>query len=392
MFNKQVPFFVPSFSEAEERAVCDVLRSGWITTGTQALAFEKEFAAYVGAPYACAVNSATSGLLLTFDAMGIGPDSKILTSPYTFVSTASSALHLGAQVVYADIERDSYNISAECVEACLKKDARIRAIVPIHIAGNVCNMRDLNALARKYQVAVVEDAAHAFPSKTACGYAGTLSHAGVFSFYATKPLTTGEGGMVCTNDAKLAARIACLRSHGIDRAIWDRYTNGTAPWRYDVTSLGWKCNLPDILAAIGRVQLQKAAHLFAQRARIAAAFTRAFSRYEFFCTPPDGDGNAWHLYLLRLVPGTLSVSRDEFVRLLQERGLGVSMHFIPHFEMTFFKKSLCVRAEDFPECAHKYQHTLTLPLWPGMDDSCVAYVIETVVRTAQECAKGRAYI
>ena len=381
---REIPFFRPSFDRREEEATIRVLHSGWLTTGKETLAFEKEFADMVHSPYALAVNSASNGLMLAMEAFGIGKGTKILTSPYTFVSTATSALHLGGEAVYADIEADSYSIDPEKIEEKLKQDKSIKAIVPIHIAGNLCNMQAINSLAKKYNVAVIEDAAHAFPAKTADGYGGTLGDAGVFSFYATKTITTGEGGMICVRNPEAAERIKLMRSHGINRTIWDRYTDKHASWQYDVVAEGYKCNLPDILSAIGRVQLQKAEEFYRKRKLIAERFTRAFEPLDFFQVPPDGDGNAWHLYLLRIVPETLSVGRDDFARALQERGLGISVHFIPHFELTFLKERYGLRAQDFPNAAAHYAQSISLPFWPDMTDEDVQYVIDTVIDTAKK--------
>lgn len=341
----------------------------------------------VHSPYALAVNSASNGLMLAMEAFGIGKGTKILTSPYTFVSTATSALHLGGEAVYADIEADSYSIDPEKIEDKLKQDKSIKAIVPIHIAGNLCNMKAINSLAKKYNVAAIEDAAHAFPAKTADGYGGTFGDAGVFSFYATKTITTGEGGMICVRNPEAAERIKLMRSHGINRTIWDRYTDKHASWQYDVVAEGYKCNLPDILSAIGRVQLQKAEEFYRKRKLIAERFTRAFEPLDFFQVPPDGDGNAWHLYLLRIVPETLSVGRDDFARALQERGLGISVHFIPHFELTFLKERYGLRAQDFPNAAAHYAQSISLPFWPDMTDEDVQYVIDTVIDTAKKFRK-----
>ena len=384
---REIPFFRPSFDRREEEATIRVLHSGWLTTGKETLAFEKEFADMVHSPYALAVNSASNGLMLAMEAFGIGKGTKILTSPYTFVSTATSALHLGGEAVYADIEADSYSIDPEKIEDKLKQDKSIKAIVPIHIAGNLCNMKAINSLAKKYNVAVIEDAAHAFPAKTADGYGGTFGDAGVFSFYATKTITTGEGGMICVRNPEAAERIKLMRSHGINRTIWDRYTDKHASWQYDVVAEGYKCNLPDILSAIGRVQLQKAEEFYRKRKLIAERFTRAFEPLDFFQVPPDGDGNAWHLYLLRIVPETLSVGRDDFARALQERGLGISVHFIPHFELTFLKERYGLRAQDFPNAAAHYAQSISLPFWPDMSDEDVQYVIDTVINTAKKFRK-----
>lgn len=381
--NEFIPFFLPSFSSAEEEAVIRVLRSGWLTTGKEALAFEEEFAAYTGSPFALAVNSASSGLMLAMDAFGIGPGNKILTTPYTFVSTATSARHLGAEVAYADIESGTYNIDPEKIESAIKKDASIKAIVPVHIGGKVCDMEAIRSIAERYGVPVIEDAAHAFPSRTAAGFAGTLGDAGVFSFYATKTITTGEGGMICLKDEKKAARIRMMRSHGIDRTVWDRYTSKKSSWVYDVIEEGWKCNLPDILAAIGRAQLVKADEFFRKRVLIARRFNEAFAAADFLQLPPDGDGNAWHLYPIRLVSGLLDIDREAFARELQAAGLGISVHFIPHFEMTYFKKRYGLKREDFPEAARRYDSTISLPFWPDMTDAMVSKVIKTVLETGR---------
>jgi len=325
------------------------------------------------------VNSASSGLILAMDAFGVGPGTKILTTPYTFVSTATSARHLGGEVVYADIEKDSYSIDPELLEPILKKDPSIRAIVPVHVAGNRGGRESSLEAARRYGVAVIEDAAHAFPSRTVHGFAGTLADAGVFSFYATKTITTGEGGMVCVNDDKAAARIRMMRSHGIDRSVWDRYTSKQASWVYDVVEEGWKFNLPDLLAAIGREQLRKADLFFEKRKAIAEQFNRAFSACDFLAIPPDGPGNAWHLYLLRIIPETLDCDRNIFAQELQDAGLGISMHFIPHFELTWAKRRYRLDRRDFPEAARKFDTTVTLPFWPDMTESMVSQVIETVM-------------
>ena len=382
--NKFVPFFKPSFSKAEEEAVLRVLHSGWLTTGSETLAFEKEFAEFVNTKYALACNSASSGLILAMEALGVKAGKKILTSPYTFISTATSAIHLGGEVSYIDIEKDSYNMDANLLEDKLKKDKNIACIVPIHIAGNICNMKDILFLAKKHGVFVIEDAAHAFPAKTELGYAGTLGDAGVFSFYATKTITTGEGGMVCIKDDTIAKRITTMRSHGMDRSAWDRYTSEKASYMYDIIDVGWKFNLPDILSAIGREQLKKANDFCEKRKEIAKEFNRTFSTYDCFKLPPNGDGNAWHLYLLRINEDMLKITRDEFIKKLQQEGLGISVHFIPHFEFTFIKNRYGISAKDFPESYQKFKETISLPFYPDMQPEDVEFVLEKVLKVAKE--------
>ena len=382
--NRFVPFFKPSFSKAEEEAVLRVLHSGWLTTGCETLAFEKEFAEFLGVKHALSCNSASSGLILAMEALGVRPGKKILTSPYTFISTATSAIHLGGEVSYIDIEKDSYSMDANLIEDKLKKDKDIACIVPIHIAGNVCNMKDICEIAKKYNVFVIEDSAHSFPSKTKLGYAGTLGDAGVFSFYATKTITTGEGGMICIKDADVAKRITTMRSHGMDRSAWDRYTSEKASYVYDIIDAGWKFNLPDILSAIGREQLKKANDFCEKRKKIAERFNKEFSNYDCFKIPPDGDGNAWHLYLLRINEDMLKITRDEFIKKLQQEGLGISVHFIPHFEFTFIKNRYGISSKDFPESYQKYKETISLPFYPDMQSEDIEFVLEKVIKIAKE--------
>ncbi len=386
-----IPFSLPSIGIEEEEAVLRVLRSGWLTTGKEALAFEKEFALFTGSPHALAVNSATSGLQLAMEACGITKDTAILTSPYTFIATSSAALHLNASVQYCDIEKDTYNIDPEKIEDALKRDRallkpRIKAVVPIHIAGNVCRMQDIMTLAKKYEVYIIEDAAHSFPSKTDNGYAGTMGDIGVFSFYATKTITTAEGGMVCTANDELAKRMTTMRMHGIDRSVWDRYTADKASWEYDVIEAGYKYNLPDILAAIGREQLKKADFFLEKRIHIIKQYNQAFAECPWIIPPPDGKGNAWHLYLLNLDLQKITINRNSFSQFLQEDGIGVSMHFIPHFLMSFWKKK-GLDEKDFPNAKTRYESTISLPLWPDMTQMMIDRVIETVIKTGRMYGK-----
>lgn len=399
-----IPFSVPAIGEEEKAAVLRVMDSGWLTTAKEALAFEHEFACYVSdfqgrqasdEIRALAVNSATSGLQLAYHACGVGDDSlidgtghsgkqnstpgKILTTPYTFVSTATAACHLGGGVVYADVEADGYNLDPAQVEQKLAQDKDIRVVVPVHIAGLPCDMEAICDIAAKHGVPVVEDAAHAFPSKTKNGYAGTLGDIGVYSFYATKTITTAEGGMVCTRNPEYHRFMSTMRMHGIDRPVWNRYTSEMASWEYDVVAPGYKFNLPDVLAAMGRIQLQKADVLFQQRKAIAHQYNQAFADCDFLQLPPDGDGNAWHLYILRVVPEKLRLTRNEFTQRLQEAGLGISMHFIPHFRLSYLRNRFDLHSEDYPHAQKRFETSFSLPFWPGMSQEMVERVIDTVV-------------
>lgn len=403
----KVPFHRAAITKAEEDAVLDVLRSGWLTTGKYALEFEKKFSAALTCPddqekgrdpiISLAVNSNTSGMILAMEACGVKAGNAVITTPYTFVSTAACARHLGADVYFADIEKDSYSIDPNKIEEILKKDAKnghkVQAIVPVHIAGNVCNMKTILELAKKYstpdhKIYVIEDAAHSFPSKTSLGFAGAIGDVGVFSFYVTKTITTAEGGMVCTRNPDLAKRMTVMRMHGMDRTTWDRYTSPRASWEYDIIAPGYKFNLPDLLAALGCCQVDRANLFFEQRKKIVEKYNKAFSKLDFIQLPPDGEGNAWHLYLLRIIPEKLTISREEFAKKMQAAGLGISVHFIPIFHFTYWKELYPdFTAENYPQAEDHYQRTISIPLYPDMTEDAAQLVIDTVTQIGMENRK-----
>lgn len=405
----KVPFHRAAITKDEENAVLDVLRSGWLTTGKYALEFEKKFSASVSDTdkmkedrralslsdneiTSLAVNSNTSGMILAMEACGVRAGTAVITTPYTFVSTAACARHLNADVYFADIEKDTYSIDPDKIEEILKKDTehKVRAIVPVHIAGNVCNMRRIMELAQKYsnsehRIRVIEDAAHSYPSPTELGYAGTIGDAGVFSFYVTKTITTAEGGMVCTRDSELARRMTVMRMHGMDRTTWDRYTSPRASWEYDIIAPGYKFNLPDVLAAIGCCQVDRAKLFYDQRKRIVDMYNQAFSKLDFIKLPPDGEGNSWHLYLMRIIPEKLKITREEFAKKMQEAGLGISVHFIPIFHFTYWRELYPdFTAENFPNAERQYCTTISIPLFPDMTDEQAKLVIDTVIKIGNE--------
>jgi dTDP-4-amino-4,6-dideoxygalactose transaminase len=379
-----IPYGKPCLGREEEEAVLAVLRSGWLTTGKAAHAFEEDFASYVGAPAALSVNSATSGLHLALEALGVGPGDKVVTTPYTFVSTAAVARHLGAEVVFCDIAKDDYNIDPERLESILKREKGVKAVLPVHIGGMPCKMDAILPVAERHGVAVVEDAAHAFPVKLEGGYAGTLGDAGVYSFYANKTITTGEGGMIVARDPKTRKRIATMRSHGFDRDAWDRYTSPKASWYYDVVEAGYKYNLPDLLAAIGVAQLKKADRFLAERRSIGARYLAAFGAEPALENPPTHPAHSFHLFSLRIRPERLRITRDEFIVRLQERGIGTSVHFIPLHTMKYWRERYGLAPGDFPEAMDKFSRSISLPIWQGMSDDQVGRVIEAVLSVVAE--------
>lgn len=399
----KVPFHRASITQDEENAVLDVLRSGWLTTGKYALEFEKKFSEAVEVPelkekygpvISLAVNSNTSGMILAMEACGVKEGTAVITTPYTFVSTATCARHLNADVYFADVEKDNYSIDPDKIEEILIKDSKngnkVRAIVPVHIAGNLCNMKRIMELAEKYstkdhKIYVIEDAAHSFPSPSDMGYAGTIGDAGVFSFYVTKTITTAEGGMVCTRNPELAKRMTTMRMHGMDRTTWDRYTSPRASWEYDIVAPGYKFNLPDVLAALGCCQLDRAQLFYEQRKKVAMKYNEAFSKLDFIQLPPDGQGNSWHLYLMRIIPEKLTISREEFAKKMQAAGLGISVHFIPIFHFTYWKDLYKdFTAENYPNAENQYNRTISIPLFPDMTEEMSDLVIETVKQIGME--------
>lgn len=392
----KVPFHKAAITDAEKQAVMEVLDSGWLTTGKYALEFEKKFSESLGGGdiISLAVNSNTSGMILAMEACGVKAGTAVITTPYTFVSTAACARHLNADVYFADLQENTYSIDPDKIEEILKKDAenghKVKAIVPVHIAGNVCDMERIMALAKKYstpenKIYVIEDAAHSYPSKTKLGYAGTIGDAGVFSFYVTKTITTAEGGMVCTRNPELAKRMTVMRLHGMDRTTWDRYTSPRASWEYDIVAPGYKFNLPDVLAAIGCCQVDRAVLFYEQRKRIVEKYNQSFSKLDFIQLPPDGEGNSWHLYLMRIIPSKLKITREQFAKAMQAAGLGISVHFIPIFHFTYWKELYPdFTAENFPVAEDQYQRTISIPLYPDMTDEQAQLVIDTVTKIGTE--------
>jgi len=357
-----VPFALPSIGAEEEKAVLEVLRSGWLTTGKVARAFEEEFASFVGAKRALAVNSATSGLHLALDALGVGPGTKVAMSPYTFTSDAAVVRQLGGEVVFCDISKADYNIDPALLDDLLSRDGSIRVVIPVHLGGMPCRMAELLEIASSHGVKLVED------------------------FYATKTITTGEGGMVVARDDAMMKRMEMMRLHGFDRTAWDRYTSKTASWRYDVVEPGYKYNLPDLLAAVGREQLKKADLFLEQRRAIARRYLEAFGGDPAFEMPPTHSAHSWYLFSLRLRKGALSIDRDEFADRLQAAGIGVSVHFIPLHTMSYWSKRYSLKPSDFPEAYDKFSRTISLPIWQGMRPAQVDRVVEAVLDTAQGVA------
>jgi dTDP-4-amino-4,6-dideoxygalactose transaminase len=365
-----LPFALPDIGEEEIAAVVACLRSGWVTTGPATRQFEQEFHTYLGGGVeTISVNSATAGLHLALECLGIGPGDEVIVPTLTFTATAEVVRYLGATPVFVDVDPATLNLSPTAVQAAIT--GRTRAIVPVHYAGMACEMDALLELARAHGLRVVEDAAHAFPTRYRGRLVGTLdSDITVFSFYANKTMTTGEGGMVVTRDPELARRIRLMRLHGISQDAFNRYVSKTPAWFYEVVAAGFKYNLTDIASAIGIEQLRKIDRFLARREQLAGRYDEALAGLPLVRPPRPAAGSthAWHLYVVRLAAGA-RLSRDALINELSRRGIGTSVHFIPLHRQPYWRDTCRLTPDQFPVAEASYQSMLTLPLYTRMTDA-----------------------
>ncbi len=375
-----IPFAKPSIDEEEIAEVGRCLRSGWVTTGPMTKRFEANFAARIGARHALAVNSATAGLHLALEAIGVGPGDRVAVPVHTFTASAEVVRYLGADPLFVDVEPDTLNLDARCLEQALRERGPAKSIMPVHFAGQACDMDAISAIAGREGSLLVEDAAHSFPATSSGRLVGTIGRATVFSFYATKTITTGEGGMVVTDDDALADRVRVMRLHGISRDVFDRYTSNKPSWFYEVIAPGFKYNMTDVAAALGVHQLRRAEEFRSRRETIARAYDAAFRDLpvELPAVRRPTDTHAWHLYVLRLRLEALSITRDEFIASLAEAGIGTSVHFIPLHLHPYWRDRYALRPEDFPVASSQFQRIVSLPIYPAMTDGQVDRVVATV--------------
>ncbi len=379
-----LPFARPDLDGSELRLIAEVLESGWITTGTVTHELEREFAARVGAAHAVAVNSCTAALHLALEAAGLRAGDEVITTPYTFAATAEVVRYFGAQPRFVDIESDTLNIDPEAAAAAI--GPRTRALLPVHLAGHPAEMDALDRLAAANGLAMIEDAAHSLPAT----YRGTTigsRRSGLgdspqltcFSFYATKTMTTGEGGMICTDDEALADRCRLMSLHGISKNAWNRYT-AEGSWYYEILAPGFKYNLTDVAAAMGLAQLRRLDTMNRRRTEIAARYTEVFAELPQVEIPTARPWvqHSWHLYALRLTLRRLSIDRGRFIEELRARNIGTSVHFIPLHLHPYYRDTYDLRPDDFPVANREYQREVSLPIYSAMTDSDVADVIEAV--------------
>src|SRR6266849_10908779 len=372
-----LPFALPHITQAEIDEVVDTLRSGWLTTGPKTKRFEREFAEHIGAPYALAVNSATAAMHLALDAIGLQAGDEVIVPDYTFTATAEVVAYFKAKPVFVDVDLVTCNLDAAQLEKHITP--RTRAIMVVHIAGLPAELDAIHAIAKAHNLPVIEDAAHAFPAQYRGRMIGTISDLTAFSFYVTKTLTTGEGGMLTTANPEYAERAAIMAFHGIDRDAWKRYS-AEGSWYYEVLQAGYKYNMTDLAAAIGLHQLARSEWLLERRRAIAQRYTEAFSQWPEVETPPDPAHveHAWHLYILRLRLERLAITRDAFIQALKQANIGTSVHFIPLHLHPFYRDTYQLAADDFPVALHAYRRAISLPIYPCMTDEDVEDVIAAV--------------
>jgi perosamine synthetase len=356
--------------------------------GPKTFEFEREFARYVGAPEAVAVSTGTAALHLALEAAGVRAGDEVLLPTTTFTATAEAVIYTGARPVLVDVDSATMNIDPQ--DAARRVTAKTKAIIPVHLGGQPCDMQQLHALARAHNLRVIEDAAHALPSEYQERKIGQISEFTCFSFYATKTLTTAEGGMITTDNPAAADRMRLMRLHGIERDAWKRYRRDGS-WCYRVLQAGFKYNITDIQSAMGLVQLAKCDAMKQQRQAVAARYLAAFSNCEELVNPivsADRD-TSWHLYILRLRLDRLSVDRNNFVELLARQGVSCSVHFIPLHLQPFYQEAFGYRPGDFPIAEKEYRSCFSLPIFPGMSDAEIAHVISAVLHSINESRTDR---
>jgi dTDP-4-amino-4,6-dideoxygalactose transaminase len=372
-----LPFAPPCIGQEEIREVVDTLSSGWITTGPKTRRFEAEFATFVGARAGLALNSCTAGLHAALVAARIGPGDEVITSPMTFAATANVIEHVGATLVLADVDPETLNVDPAAIDRSLTP--RTKAVIPVHYGGHPADLDPILDLAQSRGVFVIEDAAHALPASYRGRRIGSASHPTAFSFYATKNLTTGEGGML-TGEPAFLAEVRSTSLHGMSRDAWNRYDKGGS-WYYEVTRPGFKYNMTDIQASLGLCQLQRMEAFQQRRREVVAAYNAAFASEDALETPTEREDveHAWHLYVLRLNLRRLRITRNRFIDLLTARNIGTSVHFIPIHLHPYYRERYGFKPGDFPIAFANYQRMISLPLSPQLSDRDVADVVEAVL-------------
>jgi dTDP-4-amino-4,6-dideoxygalactose transaminase len=383
-----LPFSLPDISNEEIEGVIEVLRSGWITTGPKVKEFEKKFAEFVGANHAVAVNSCTAALHLALESIGLEGGDEVLMSPLTFAATAEVVRYFGAKPIFVDIDERTMNLDPLKLEDHLFShySGRVKAVIPVHYAGLVCDMDKIMQIAQRYGLKVIEDAAHAFPAKHKGRMVGTIGDVTCFSFYATKTLTTGEGGILTTDNDEIAERARLMSLHGIKEDAWRRYT-AEGSWYYEIIAPGFKYNLTDIAAAMGLAQLRRIYEMLQKRRNIAHMYNDGFRNILELETPYSSEEHAWHLYVIRLNTEKLKIDRNQFIEELRTRGIGTSVHFIPLHMHPYYRNTYHYQPTDYPISFRIYKQIISLPIYSKMSSDDALQVIDSVKKVIEKNRK-----
>lgn len=396
----EVPFAVPECGDDEIEEVVAVIKSGWLTTASRCTQFEKDFAGFVGARHALAVNSATAALHLGLEALGVEAGDRVLVPTFTFTGTAEVVRYLGADPIFVDCDRETFCITKELISEALSNNKSLitnnslKAIIPVHFGGHACEMDSICALAKDLNLKIMEDAAHALPTRyqskvkreksieSKKRMVGTIGDVTCFSFYANKTMTTGEGGMLCTDDDEIAKRVKVMRLHGINRDVWDRFSTG-ASWEYDVVAPGFKYNMPDINAALGIHQLKKVELFREKRQRIAEKYYEGLKEIPGLILPRikcHMEDHSWYLYMVLIEPQETvnGIDRNKFIEAMTKRNIGTSVHYKPLHRMTYYKEKYGLKPEMFPNAEWVFQRCVSLPMFSAMTDEQLEYVLESI--------------
>lgn len=378
--SKKIPFSKVHVGDAERRYLNEVLDSGWLTTAGKTLEFEKRFAQHIGVKFACAVNSCTAALHLGIDALGVQAGDKVLIPSMTFTATAEVIRYLNAEIILVDTEYGTNLMTPEIILKALERHPDIKLVIVVHYGGQAARIDEIASICKEKGVKLMEDAAHAFPTKYKDRYIGNFGDITCFSFYANKTITTGEGGMLVTDDEAIYKRVKTMRLHGINRDIWDRFTSNKPSWEYDVIEAGYKYNMPDLAAAIGLGQLEKAEEFRFERQKVVEFYYKSLADIPSLSLPichNNYEDHAWHLFPIILKPNA-KLTRNEFIEQLAGLGIGTSVHYKPIHQLKYYQERYNLSSQDYPNTEATWQGTVSLPLYPYMEEADVSFVTSAI--------------